>query len=85
MKKTIPQKVPSDSIRVCVRLRPLLPSIEDEEIWSVSELNNSIYCSRAVRGVAENMGKKKGSENHEFFFGRLLFNKERKAFSNKYK
>jgi hypothetical protein len=72
MNKTIPQKGPADSIRVCVRVRPLLPTIEDEEIWSVSEFSNSIYCSRAIRGVSENMGKRKGSENHEFFFGKTF-------------
>ena len=69
MKKNLPQKGASDSIRVCMRLRPLLPSIEDEEIWTVSEISNSIFCSRPIRGVVVIMGKKKGNENYEFFFG----------------
>jgi DNA repair photolyase len=36
-------KLNAEQIKVCIRIRPLLPPYEDEEAWGVENKENKIY------------------------------------------
>lgn len=43
-----------DSIKVCIRLRPLLKPYEDEEVWNINEQTNTIFSSTGQKNDANN-------------------------------
>ena len=38
-----PNKINSEQIKVSIRLRPILPGYEDEEVWAVDSKESKIY------------------------------------------
>jgi len=51
-------KKPVEQIRVCVRMRPLLPPYEDEEVWAVDYNENKVFTTGSANfgGALDNNG-----------------------------
>ena len=43
---TLPPSCSQENIKVCIRMRPLLPPYEDEVVWEVNQKGQSIFTQR---------------------------------------